>query len=395
MGVTFGLYDYAIHEDPYPTYARLREEAPVFRNEEDDFWALSRHADVAAAIRDHTRFSSANGILLEPTMWGPDAHRFGSFLAMDPPRHTRIRGLVSRGFTPRRIAELEPRIRRIARTHLEPAVQAGSFDLIGDFAAKVPMDVISELAGVPEADRAEVRRLSDLIVHREEGVSDLPPAGIEAFFTLGGYFADLVAERRRHRRDDLASALLDVADGDDRLTEQEIVGVLFLLVAAGNETTTNLIGNAWYCADRNPASRAAAYELIGDWIEETLRLEAPSQGVARTAVEEFTLHGVTVPAGARVLLLIGSANRDDRVFAEPDRFDLDRDIGEKLSFGNGRHYCLGANLARLEARIALEELTARLAGLGIDLHVDEAGARRVHSPNVRGFTRLPVRSERH
>jgi hypothetical protein len=382
----FSLYDYAIHDDPYPVYARLREVAPVFHNAEEDFWALSRHTDVGAAIRDPNRFSNANGILLEPSLWDPQAHKLASFLAMDPPRHTRMRGLVSRGFTPRRVAATEQRIREIARSHLEPALEIGSFDLIGQFAAKLPMDVISELVGVPAQDRSEVRRLADLIVHREEGVRDLPRAGIDARRTLGGYFAELVKERRRRRRDDLASALLDVADQDDHLTTQEILGVLFILMAAGNETTTNLIGNAWHAVWRFPGQRAAAFTRIEDWIEETLRLEAPSQGVARTAVEEFALHGVRVPAAARVLLLIGSANRDERVFPEADLFDLDRDSAEKVSFGSGPHFCLGASLARLEARVALEELTKRVA----DYDIDESAVVRVHSPNVRGFTRLPT-----
>ncbi|WP_245973996.1 cytochrome P450 [Thermomonospora umbrina] len=384
--MSFSLYDHAIHADPYPVYERMREEAPVYRNDAEDFWALTRHADVAEALRDHARFSSANGVLLEPALWGPEAHRFGSFLAMDPPRHTRLRGLVSRGFTPRRVAELEERIRVIARRHLEPALEGGSFDLVADYAARLPMDVISELAGVPEGDRAELRRLADLIVHREEGVRDLPAAGIEAMFTLAGYFADLIAERRDRRRDDLASALLGVADGDARLTEEEILGVLFLLVAAGNETTANLIGNAWHCAWRHLDRPAAAFARIEDWIEETLRLEPASQGIARTAVDGFTLHGVAVPPEARVLLLIGSANRDPRVFPDPDRLDLDRDTSAKVAFGVGRHYCLGAGLARLEARVALEELAAHVTGF----EVDEAAARRVHSPNVRGFASLPT-----
>ncbi|RSN52050.1 cytochrome P450 [Actinomadura sp. WAC 06369] len=386
MGVRFSLYEHGSRHDPYPVYARLREEAPVFRNDEEDFWALSRHADVVAAFRDHERFSNANGILLEPSVWGPDAHRHASFLAMDPPDHTRMRGLVSRAFTPRRVAELEPRIREIARGHLDRALQHDSFDLAADYAALLPMDVISELAGVPEADRSRLRHLADQIVRHEDGVRDLSPAGVDAIFALGGYFGDLVAERRRDRRDDLASALVEAADGDDRLTDAEILGVLFILVAAGNETTTNLISNAWHCARAHLDRPADAFGRVGDWIEETLRFEPASQGDARTVVRDVELHGTTMPAGSRLLLLIGAANRDPRAFADPDRFDLDRDTRTKISFGSGRHHCIGAHLARLEARVALEELTARIT----DYDVDEDAAARIPSPYVRGFRTLPT-----
>ncbi|GGV32835.1 putative cytochrome P450 [Actinomadura cremea] len=388
MGVRFSLYDHGIQQDPYPVYTRLREEAPVFRNDEEDFWTLSRHADVVAAFRDHERFSNANGILLEPSVWGPDARKHASFLAMDPPEHTRIRSLVSKAFTPRRVAELEPRIREVARGHLDRVLEQPTFDLAADYAALLPMDVISELVGVPTADRARLRHLADQIVQHEEGVHDLSPAGLEAIFALGAYFKDLIAERRRDRddRDDLASALIDAVDGDDRLTDAEILGVLFILVSAGNETTTNLISNAWHCAHRHLDRPADAFGRIGDWIEETLRFEPASQGDGRTVVQDMELHGATIPAGSRLLLLIGSANRDPRAFPEPDRFDLDRDTRTKLSFGSGRHHCIGAHLARLEARVALEELTARITGYD----VDEDAAARIASPYVRGFRTLPT-----
>ncbi|OWY60615.1 cytochrome P450, partial [cyanobacterium TDX16] len=235
--MAYDPYDYGIHEDPYPTYRRLRTEAPVYRNDERDFWALSRHADVTAAFRDAARFSNSYGVTLDPAAWGPDAHRAMSFLGMDPPRHTRMRALVSRGFTPRRVAELEPRVRELSLQHLEPALEAGSFDFIRDYAGLLPMDVISEMVGVPVADRAEVRRLADLLVHREEGVHDVPPAGVEAALTLAGYYGEMVAERRRRRTDDLTSALLDAEVDGDRLTDDDIISFLFLMVVAGNETT--------------------------------------------------------------------------------------------------------------------------------------------------------------
>ena len=390
--VAYSPYDYATHEDPYPTYARLREEAPLYHNNELDFWALSRHADVKAAFADSARFSSANGVSLEPSATGPHASRSMSFLAMDPPRHGIIRGIVSRGFTAKRVAAMEPRIREIVREHLDPALERRSFDFVGDFAGKVPMDVMSEMIGFPVADRVEVRRLADLLVHRDEGVFDVPQAGVEAAFALARYFLEMVAERRKDRTDDLTSALIDAELEGDHLTDADIVSFLFLMVVAGNETTAKLLGNAWYWAWRNPAERAKPFAdagAIDAWIDETLRYDGSTQTLARTLTEDVELHGGTVPEGGRVLLLVGSANRDPRVFEEPDRYDLDRDTSELVSFGAARHFCLGAPLARLEARIALTELVARVR----DYEVDPDGARRVHSVNVRGFESLPTTVE--
>jgi hypothetical protein len=390
--LAYSPYAYEIHEDPYPTYARLRAEAPVYRNEAAGFWALSRHADVVEAFRDHVRFSSAHGVSLDAAASGPHAHRTMSFLAMDPPMHGRMRGLVSRGFTPRRVTELEPRIRELTRQHLDVALERGTFDFIADLAGRLPMDVISELIGVPASDRDEVRRLSDLLVHREEGVDDVPPAGVEAALTLVTYYADMLAQRRARPTTDLTSALLAAEVDGDRLTDDEIIGFLFLMVVAGNETTTKLLGNAWYWAWRNPAERARPFgdpDAVPAWIEETLRYDTSTQMLARTTTSDLELHGTRIPAGGRVVLLVGSANRDERVFVDPDRYDLDRPAAERqqlASFGFGRHFCLGASLARLEARVCLEELVARVA----DYDVDEAGLRRVHSVNVRGFASLPT-----
>ncbi len=390
--LAYNPYAYEIHEDPYPTYARLRSEAPLYHNEEMGFWALSRHADVVGAFRDSGTFSSAEGVSLDPAASGPHAHRTMSFLAMDPPRHGRMRSLVSRGFTPRRVAELEPRIRELAREHLERAVDERSFDFIGDFAGLLPMDVISELIGVPRSDRAEVRRLADLLVHREEGVNDVPPAGVEAALTLVGYYSDMLAERRRTPTDDLTTALLDAEIDGDRLADDEIIGFLFLMVVAGNETTTKLLGNAWYWAWRNPAQRALPFSdpaLVPTWVEETLRYDTSTQMLARVTTTEVEAYGQVVPAEERVLLLVGSANRDEEVFADADAFVLDRPDKERqqlASFGFGRHFCLGASLARLEARVALEELVNVVA----DYEVDPRGMSRVHSVNVRGFANLPT-----
>ncbi|MEV4676094.1 cytochrome P450 [Actinomadura sp. NPDC049382] len=390
--VSYSPFDYAVHEDPYPLYARLREEAPLYRNDEIGFWALSRHADVAAAFRDHGTFSNSHGVSVEPSAWGPHAHRTMSFLALDPPRHTRMRALVSKGFTPRRVKEMQDGIRALTLRHLEPALEKGEFDFVSDFAGLLPMDVISEMMGVPEADRVEVRRLADTVVHREEGLNDVPPAGMDAALTLVGYYQDMVAERRRTPAADLTSALLEAELDGDRLDDTEVIAFLFLMVVAGNETTTKLLANALYWGARNPDQAAKPLgdpARVDDWVEETLRYDTSSQMLARKVVKDVELHGRRVPAGDRMLLLVGSANRDPRVFADADAYDLDRDTSQLVSFGGGRHFCLGANLARLEARIALTEFVRRVRSY----EVDHANAERVHSVNVRGFASLPVRVE--
>ncbi len=387
--LAYSPYAYEIHEDPYPVYARMRSEAPVYRNEELDFWALSRHEDVLAAFRNLDGFSNAQGVSLEPSAFGPEAHKFMSFLALDPPRHTRMRSLVGKGFTPSKVAQMEDHIRAIALEHLEPALEQGTFDFIADFAGKLPMDVISELVGVPRVDRAEVRRLADVVVHREDGVLDVPAAGMEAAMALVAYYQDMVDERRRSRQDDLTSALVDAEIDGDKLTDDEIIAFLFLMVVAGNETTTKLLGNAWYWAWRNPAERSKPFgdpDRVTSWIEETLRYDTSSQMLLRVTRAPMELHGVAIPEGSRVLLLVGSANRDDSVFPDANRYDLDRDTSRLVSFGSGRHFCMGAPMARLEARIGLAELVRRVASYD----VDPEGIERVHSINVRGLAALPT-----
>jgi cytochrome P450 len=388
--VHYDPYAYAIHEDPYGVYARLRDEAPLYRNDERGFWALSRHSDVQEGFRNTEALSSANGVSLDPMATGPHAHRTMSFLAMDPPRHGQMRALVSKGFTPRRVLDLEPRIRELTRQHLDPLLEQRQFDFIADLAGKIPMDVISELIGVPAVDRAEIRRLSDVVVHRDEGVHDVPPEGIEAALALVVYYSELLAERRTNPTDDLTSALLEADIDGMRLTEDDIIGFLFLMGVAGNETTTKLLGHCWYWAWRNPDQRAIPWTdptRITDWVEETLRYDTSSQMLARSATVDMHLHDGTIAAGDRVLLLVGAANRDPRVFTEPDTYLINRpDVANILSFGFGRHFCLGASLARLEARVVLEELVRSLA----DYEVDQAGTTRVHSINVRGLATLPT-----
>ncbi len=390
--LVYNPYSYEIHEDPYPTYARLRDEAPLYHNPDVGFWALSRHDDVIEGFRDFETFSNAHGVSLDPAASGPNAHRTMSFLAMDPPMHGRMRGLVSRGFTPRRVAEMEPRIREIARQYIaEMLERPDQLDFISDFAGRMPMDVISEMMGVPVADREELRRLSDLLVHREEGVNDVPPEGMAAALELVVYYADMLAQRKARPTEDLTSALLAAEIDGDRLSDDEITGFLFLMVVAGNETTTKLLANAWYWAWRHPDQRAKPFadpSRVPAWVEETLRFDTSSQILGRVTTRDVEMYDQVIPAGDRVLLLAGSANRDHRVFADPDRYDLDRgeDLPQLASFGFGRHFCLGASLARLEARVALEELVAAFDTYDID----PAGLERVHSVNVRGFARMPT-----
>jgi cytochrome P450 len=388
--IVFNPYDYDFHEDPYPLYEELRANAPLYHNEDLNFWALSRHADVLAAFRDNERLSNKNGVSLDPAAFGPHAEMGMSFLAMDAPRHLRLRTLVSKGFTPRRVRDLEDRVVELTKQHLDKALESNDFDFIADFAGKLPMDVISELMGVPESDRDWVRALADGVMHREDGVADVPVEAIKATFTLRKYYAELVAKNRRDPEDNLTSALLAAEINGDRLTEDEIVGFMSLMVIAGNETTTKLLGNAVYWAWRFPDQRAIAFsgpEAIPQWVEETLRFDTSSHILARTVVEDIEMYGQTIPDGDVLLLLPGSGNRDESVFEDADQYRLGRKIGTALqSFGSGVHFCLGAHLARLEARVALEELARRIS----DYEIDSDKAVRVHSSNVRGFLSLPI-----
>ena len=385
----FDPYAYQVHDDPYPIYARLRAEAPAYRNEALGFWALSRHADVLAGFRDWQHFSNRNGVSLDLDAFHENADTTMSFLAMDPPRHDRLRALVSRGFTPRRVSSLEPHIRALSVRYLDSFVEKGSCDFIRDFAGKLPMDVISEMLGVPAADRPTLREWADLVVHREEGVRGLPPAAAQSALRMLHYFTELLAERRARPRDDLTGALIAAEMDGDRLSDREIIGFLFLMVVAGNETTTKLLGNALYWLWRNPAQRdrlRAEPGLVARWVEETLRYDNSTQALARVVAADLELHGQKLREGERVVLLVGSANRDERVFADAERYDLARDTSASLAFGQGVHFCLGASLARLEGRVALEELWKRIP----DYEIDAAGLVRVHSVNVRGFAALPI-----
>jgi cytochrome P450 len=390
-------YDYAFQEDPYPVYAWLREHEPLHHNPALDLWALTRHADIAEAVRTEGTYSNSWGVAIEESAWGPDAHKVMSILGMDPPRQKRLRSLVSRGFTPRRVHDLLPRIQELTDRYLAECLELGSFDWIADFAGKLPMDVISEMMGVPEEDRAEVRRQADIVVHREDGVYDVPPPAMDSSLWLVAYYQAMVDQRRRRPSDDLTSALIEAEVDGDRLTDEDVIAFLFLMVVAGNETTTKLLGHALFHLTRHPDQLEKVFsgadeQLVVPWIEETLRYDTSSQLLARYLLTDVELHGKVAPQGSKLLLCLGSANRDERVFGRPGDYDILRDqdeLARSLSFGGGRHFCLGANLARLEARVALTALVERVRSV----EVEHERCVRVHSLNVRGFAQVPTTVE--
>jgi cytochrome P450 len=385
-------FSYEFHEDPYPVYRWLREHAPLYRNDKLDFYALSRFTDVLAAIQDWRTYSSAEGITLERL----DARMFEvtpMMIMMDPPRHDRLRKLVSQVFTPRRVAEMEPFVRALAARLLEPLVERSGGDFVQDFSTPLPMEVIFTLLGVPEADRRQLRRWMDASLERDRDTGGLPSVAIEASMSLLRYWFHLVTDLRQHPNDGLISNLLQAeieADGGGttKLTDGEISGFCALLGAAGNETTTKLLANAIVLFARHPdqyAKLASETMRIPNAVEEVLRYTSPAQYQGRTTTRPAEWYGTTIPKGARVLLLTGSANRDERQFPDPDRFDTERDVAVHLALGYGIHFCLGASLARLESRVALEEFTRRFPRY----EVDEQHCSRVHMSNVHGFDSVP------
>lgn len=385
-GWHYDPFDFQLHEDPYPTYAWMREHAPVYRNDERGFWALSRHADVSAALRNPGLFSNRNGISIEPELWGPDAVKTSFFLAMDPPQHGLHRSLVSPAFTPRQVAPHEQRIRELAQARLEPLRDQRRFDFATDYAAALPNDVVCEMLGVPADDWDQVRADADQLNQREDGSDERGASSTAAALRLASYFTDLVRELRRHPGEDLTSLMIQAEVDGRRHTETELVAFLFLVITAGNESTGKTIGNAWYHGWLHPeVRRAGLHGRAGDWATETLRYDSASQMTSRTLTRPTVLHDTHLPQDAQVLILPASANRDERVFPDPDRYDLDRDTSSLISFGAGPHFCLGGALARLEMRVALEEISALIS----DYEIDMAGARRVHSPHQRGFATLP------
>ncbi|GAA4294315.1 cytochrome P450 [Mycobacterium paraffinicum] len=379
----FDPYDPAVQENPYPIYRQLRREAPVYWCERG-FWVLSRYDDIWAAVHDHARFSSAQGIVAGQKTFGQD--EVPMMIMMDPPRHDELRRLVSGAFVPRLIRTMEESVRGIARELLD-ALEPGEVDLVPAYAGPLPVTVIAHMIGVPIEDREKFREWSDALVRTNPDEKDSTKRAVQGATALLSYFPPLIEERRKRPRNDLISTLVATEEDGGRLSDGEITGTCFLLLTAGNETTTNLISNFANLLGTRPDLRKQLADdprLIAAATDEVLRLESPVQGLARTLTEDVTFGGKRLEAGQQALMLFASANRDEDKFADPDQFIMGRKE-PTLAFGHGVHYCLGAHLARLECRVAFEELLARAP----DLEVLD-GARRVHSALVRGFEELPV-----
>ncbi len=394
-GVAYNPLAAHVARDPYPFYERLRTRDPVHRSRLMDMWVFSRHADVDAVLRDFRRFSSdqrkrdparqrrsALAQIPDPTI-----------LFLDPPDHTRLRTLVNKAFTPKAVADLEPRIRRMTRTLLDAAPDPNRFDLMEALANPLPVMVIAEMLGVPVEDRAQFREWSNqrarilepMIGERERRIAN------EASKSLDEYFLSIIKLRRIVPRDDIISALVHVEEEGDRLTEREMLGMLRLLLVAGNETTTNLIGNGMLALLRHPEQLQALRDdpsRIPGAVEELLRYDSPVQGTVRLVLEDCEVNGVPLQRDDNVLLLIGSANRDPQVFDHPDQLDVGRRDNNHVAFGRGIHFCLGAPLARLEGRVAIEVLLERYPSLRLES--DRPAFR--SSIVLRGLERLPIRA---
>lgn len=391
-------YDFEIDADPYPIWKRMRDEAPLYRNEKYDFWALTRFADVEAGLQDWRTYSSAKGTLLELIKSGVQLPA-GLFIFEDPPLHDLHRKLLSRVFTPRRMAAIEPQIRAYCAHSLDPLVGGDGFDFVADLGSQMPMRVIGMLLGIPEEDQEAIRDEVDESLRLKAGempsADQAAQANAQAALSFGmDAFARYIAWRRQHPTDDLMTELLNATFEDDegterRLRDDELLAYIGLLAGAGNETTTRLIGWTGYLLGEHPEQRARVARdpsLIPNAIEEVLRYEAPSPVQGRYVTRDVELHGTRVPAGSAMLFVNGSANRDDRRYPDADRFDVARKDTHHLSFGTGLHFCMGANLARIEGCVALEEVLKRWP----DWHVDHGRAKRAHTSSVRGWERLPV-----
>ncbi len=387
--INYDPYDFEIDADPYPVFRRMRDEMPLYRNEHYGFYAVSRFADVESCSIDWRTFSSARGSVLEMIQAEMEIPR-GMFIFEDPPVHDLHRGLMSRVFTPRRVAALEGRMRDYCARSLDRFVGTDGFDFVRDLGADMPMRVISEMLGIPEEDQEAVRDRVDASLRIGEGEKP----DVASVLTDPTQFTEYIDYRREHPSDDLLTALLEVSFVDETGVErnldlEEIINYSGLLAAAGNETTTRLIGWTGYLLGRHPDQRTLLVdqpELIPGAIEEILRYEAPSPVQARYVTHDVELHDTLVPEGSVLLLLTAAANRDERKFDDPDVLDVRRKIDHHVTFGFGLHFCLGAALARLEGRIALEEVLARFPSW----QVDDERAERVHTSTVRGWDRLPV-----
>jgi cytochrome P450 len=385
-------FDHQFHADPYPVYRWLRDQAPCYRNDELGFYALSRYADVLEASQQPLLFSSAQGTTLELL---DTSSLLPMMIFMDPPDHDDHRRLVGRAFSARALSDVEPYVRRYAIELLERLDESGGGDFVEEFSARLPSNVIMELLGVPPADRNTLRQWIDASLERAEEPPYIRNEAIRAMIEASEYWRALVSEKRRHPDDKLMSSLCEVevetsGCGRTKLTDDEVVGFCSLIGSAGTETLTKLLASAVVLFHRHPDQWEKVLEdrsVVPSAVEETLRYWAPSQYQGRVLTDSVSLHGQTMPKGSRVLLLTGSANRDEREYPDPDRFDVERPSHLALGFGHGLHFCLGAALARLEGRIALEEFADRFPSY----EIDEAKLRRVHMSNVHGFASVPFR----
>lgn len=384
-------WDVAIDLDPYPTYRSLRDEAPLYYNERHDFWGISRYDDVDAALRDTARLSSAKGDILEVVKADPVMPP-GVFINEDPPLHTIHRAIVSRAFTPKRIRAIEEKVRSFCIACLDPLMGGDRFDFVADLGAELPMKTIGMLVGIPDADQPAVRAHAHETLRNEPGKP--LPVDKDHYFD-GDMFADYVAWRENNPSDDLITELLNVEFTDETgtvrgLTKEEIVVFLAVVAGAGVETTGRLFGWMGKVLAEHPDQRKELVcdpSLIPGAIEELLRYEPPGPHVARyVATGDVEFQGRTVPAGSALLMMLASANRDERHFDDPDRFDIRRKPGGHLTFGRGAHFCVGAPLARLEGRVALEEVLKRFPEWDIDL----GNARRSRTSTVRGWDSMPA-----
>ncbi len=389
--VYYDPYDVDIVADPYPIYARLREESPIYYNERYNFWALSRHTDVEKALANWETFSNSRGDILELVQSDFDMPP-GVMMFQDPPMHTMLRGLMSRVFTPRRMAEIEDQIRRFCARCLDPLVGSDGFDIIAELASMMPMRVIGMLLGIPEDDQISVRDANDANLRTKAGA---PMKVVDADKIADGrIYADYIDWRARNPSDDLMTALLNVEFEDEhgvirKLTRDEVLRYAQVVAGAGNETTGRLIGWLAKVFAEHPDQRRAVFEdrsLLTRAVDETLRFEPTGPHVARWVARDFECYGSTVPAGSAMLLLFGAANRDPRRYADPAVFDIHRNDGSHVTFGKGLHYCLGANLARLEGRVALDELLNRWP----DWDIEHETAQLAPTSTVRGWERLRV-----
>nr|WP_090340585.1 cytochrome P450 [Mycolicibacterium malmesburyense]CRL70007.1 cytochrome P450 [Mycolicibacterium malmesburyense] len=394
--VEFDPFSQDFFDGAYDTYRRLRNEAPIYYSNKWDFWALTRYDDVAPATKDHETFSSAKGATLDMVKAHDDAIPVPKvIISMDPPEHQKMRRLVSNVFTPRAIAALEDMVREKVYERIE-ALNPEQFDAVADFSALFPNEVITTMLGVPKEDRDQIRRWLDLLLERRPGEIAVPREGYEASMNTGLYYYDLVQQRRAAPQDDMISRLIETEierDGVvEKLTDVDITGFATMLGGAGAETVTKLVGNAIVAFADFPHQWRKLRDdrsKIPAAVEELLRYEAPSQYQVRTATRDATYYGTTIPKDAAVLLVTGSALRDERMFDDPDRLDIDRDrkMGFNLAFGYGVHSCLGAALARMESRIALDALLDFIP----EYEVDRDGLRRVAMSNVCGYSNVPVR----